>query len=74
MEEPNTVYQQPQMNWKNYSVITDSNNYKTFSCADLLEINLKQTSTVSRNQRLSMGRTHYAPFVYCIDFYIKVTV
>ncbi len=53
------------MNWETYSVITTSNNYKIFSYADLLEINLKQTSN---------GRTHYAPFVYRIDFYIKVTV
>jgi len=66
-EEADAVYQQPQMNWKTYSIVTTSNNYKTFSCADLSDINLKQISATS-------GKTHYAPLVYRIDFYIKVKV
>ncbi len=65
LEESDLVYEQSQLNWKTYSIITASNNYSTFLCADLSEISLKQSST---------GKTHYAPLIYCIDFHINVTV
>ncbi len=73
-EEPDTVYQQPELKWKTYSMITASNNYRTFLCADLLEISLKHPSTVLPNQKPSTVKAHYAPLVYRIDFCINVTV
>ncbi len=63
------VYEQPQLNWKTYYVITASNNYSTFLCGDISKISLKQPSTAPPDQK-----THYAPLVYCIDFGINITV
>jgi hypothetical protein len=73
-EEPDAIYQQAQMIWKTYSIVTASNNYKTFSCADLPGIVVKQTSNIAGNEKSSTGKTHYAPIVYRIDFCINITV
>ncbi len=74
MEGLDVSYRQPQMNLKTYSIVTTSNSRRIFSCADLSEIVLNQTSAVPQRQQSSTGKPRYAPYVYRIDFYINVTV
>jgi hypothetical protein len=74
MEESDIFYQQPQMDWQTYKIVTAANNQRTFYSANLSEINFRQPYTLLGNQNPSKGKTHYAPFMYRIDFNICVTV
>jgi hypothetical protein len=74
MEGLDVSYQQSQMNWRIYSIVTASKNSKIFSYAPLLEIVLNPMSAVPQRQQPSTGKIHYSPFIYHIDFHINVTV
>ncbi|CAF3730098.1 unnamed protein product [Rotaria sordida] len=74
IEESPTVYQQSNMNWTTYTIVTALNNQRNFYCADLSEISLRQTSIVSENQKSSKGKAHYSPHIYHIEFRINVTI
>ena len=74
MEEPDIFYQQSQINWQTYKIATAMNNQRTIYSTTLSEINFRQPYTLLGNQNPSKGKTHYAPLIYRIDFYINVTV
>ncbi len=75
IEENNVSYRQKEINWKIYSIVTAPNkNTKTFSCAEISEINFNEIRTENQRQQLSTGQRRYSPFLYCIDFHIQVTV
>ncbi|CAF3304259.1 unnamed protein product [Rotaria sp. Silwood2] len=74
MEEPPIVYEQLKMNWKTYTIVTALNNRKSFYCADLSEIILRQTSTVSEDQKSSKLQIHFSPHIYFMEFHINVTI
>jgi hypothetical protein len=74
IEENDVSYRQTEMDWKTYSIVTASNNQKTFSCVELLNIALNQLSVIPQGQQPPKGKTHYAPFVYRIEFHVNITV
>lgn len=68
-------YQQSAIEWKTYSLVTSSNNTRIFSYADLSKIHLNPISLISQQrEKSSIGKPHYAPYIYCVEFHINIKV